>query len=331
MKHTYLCLYGCILLTLSGCVKNFKDSSGKLEKLDASKANMLAAVNDDPNDIMGFYSFIETPTNGTFGMTVNLMVPGNAGTLSRQSYDRFEFSGAFYDANKNRIPGGNVQFGRLEFLPDSLGNNFYSMNRYRILQPSTFPPTLNYASMAGFDWGFSIDPNPPGTTARGAVATVTGTLHFPAKMLVGNRTMKTVTLGNATFYDWTSSAFNGWDYVINWNTDPTNTKGIVIAFEYDYELSSQFHSNSPTAGRKFYKAFRVPDNGSYTVRRADIISALFPNVATPFKAIVTVTLGRANYAIASSTDGLQKYSVYAATACEFPVSITMDKPPVIDP
>jgi hypothetical protein len=334
MKRNYLCLYGYLLLILCSCGK--KDQQGKLEKIDARTANRLATT-ENVNDIMGFYNFMETPTNGTFGLTqhgvyVNRYPPR---AFEDNSNDNYEFTGAFYDANRNIIPGGKVRFGRLEFLPNPNKGNLYSLSSYNVVtQPTNGYTPVQYRSVEGQTWNFTIDPNAGGTTLRGG-APLSGTLYFPQRVRPLTDGPK-VLVGSNYFYTWVYDFFNapGGALTLTWNADAQNDKGVVISIEYDYELSSQFSGTSPTTreGNKLYKAFRVPDNGSYTLQMADL-NEMFPNrdIYQPFNILVNVTIGRANYAIASSADGLQKYSVYAGSAAEMPILINWSARPRITP
>lgn len=318
MKHTYL--YGCLLLALAGCVKHDKEASGKLDKIDAAKTDAVVAA-DDPNDIMSFYSFMETPTNGTFGALVHAVEYNRypPTTVRYVPNDLLSFSGAFYDANKNIIPGGTVTFGWLNFLPNPAMGNLYSMNSYTVNGTPPRGTRVNYySSIAGTTQTVTINPTAGGSTLR--TAPITGSLYVPSKMALKPADMQREVLKENYFYKFWSPMYGGTMDIVWW-PDANNTKGVVITFEYDYDLSRQFHPGSPPSDRKYYRAFRVPDNGKFTVRFGEI-AGIFPNATPPFNAIVTLTIGRANYAIMSSADGLEKYSVYAGSALETGVNIT---------
>src|SRR5262245_40105186 len=136
MKRNHF-LYGCLLLGVCSCGKN--EAQHKLDKVDARKA-ATETINDNPTDIMGFYSFIEAPNNGAFGLTqfaeYTNPFPPPTRIQHDETNDNVEFSGAFYDANRNIIPGGRVKFGRFEFLPNPGKGNLYSMSSYNVVDSS---------------------------------------------------------------------------------------------------------------------------------------------------------------------------------------------------
>lgn len=313
MKH--ILFYTSLLFVLAGCSKNVKESGGKLDMIDAGDALALSAA-DDPNDIMGFYSFIEAPANGTFGALVYNMdyirYPSN--TPQPTSNDQLKVTGAFYDANKNMIAGGIVTFGHLNLLPNPGDGNLYSLKSYTV-DPNfqAGVPPNSYAALAGKTVSVTVDPTPGSSTAR-TPAPVTGSLYIPQKIVLRHDQMKRIVIRNNYVYS-LSSFFNGGATDIVWWPDPNNTKGVVISVEYDYETSIMLQPGSPRNRRKYYRAFRVPDNGRFTLN-FNQIAAFFGSTPTPYSAMVVITVGRANYAHLSSADGLQKYAVYAGSAVE---------------
>lgn len=327
----YLPLYGFLLLVASSCSKyeNATDENvakNKLDKIDAGKVTAFSP--GDPNDIMAFYSFSATPVNGTFGLkcysTHASLLPPNPSSPYPNNDNIF--SGAFYDANDNIIPGGVVTFGKINFLPNPQNGYFYDMTS-AVPSPAAGPRDHlgSYASMEGTTQTIQIDPTPGGssrTGARGANTNiVSGSLYIPSKALLRPGLMQRELLGSNYFFKMFSPMYGG-TYDIYWWPDNNNDKGVVISVEYDAEFSSQFHASSPVTTSKVYRAFRVPDNGKYTLKFSDIAD-MFPNANPPYNAVVVLTIGRASYSILSSGDGLQKYAVYAATATETALNINV--------
>lgn len=313
MKHNSLYLYACVLLTVCSCGKNNEQTNSKLDNIN-TRSSQMSATADNTNDIMGFYTFMETPTNGMFGAVHHSVRPATA-LRNETTDDSYRFSGAFYDANSNIIPGGTVTFNGIEFSPV---NNFYSFaSAYIPGRPSKDP--TKYSSLEGQTLTYTINPTAASSSTARPVnpGPTTGSFYIPKK--VSMATSGAVTqVGNNYFDVWNfQGVFNPLDLTITWNADPQNDKGVVIGFEYDQELSSQFYSISPAFTTKRYKAFRVPDNGSYTIKMNDL-SDMWPSrdIYKQFNAVVTVTVGRANYAIINSADNLQKYSLYAGSAQE---------------
>ncbi|WP_207510940.1 hypothetical protein [Longitalea luteola] len=311
MKQNSLYLYACVLMMVCSCGKSKEQTGSKLDKV-----NVRTATTENVNDIMGFYTFMETPTNGMFGAIHHSVRPATA-SRNVPANDNYRFSGAFYDANNNLIPGGKVVFSGIEFSPV---NNFYSFaSSYIPARPSKDP--TKYSSLEGQIVTYSINPNPATTTTArvvpGPAALAPGYFYIPKKVSLATNGAITQ-VGNNYFDVWNWQAiFNPLDLTITWNADAQNDKGVVIGFEYDQELSSQFYSTSPAYSTKRYKAFRVPDNGSYTIKLTDL-NEMWPgrDIYKQFNAVVTLTVGRANYAIVNSPDNLQKYSIYAGSAQE---------------
>jgi hypothetical protein len=317
MKPTSLYIYASLLLFLCSCGKKDEQTKSKLDKVDARSSARMAVTNVNLNDIVDFYTFMETPTNGKFGI-IHHSVKSATAQQNTVSDDSYTFNGAFYDANMNLVPGGKVTIAGVEFSPV---NNFYSLNSYYIPgRPSKDP--LKYGSLESQSIGFSIDPTPGGTTARPVPVPgpTTSTFYIPKKVSMATNGTKTQ-VGNNFFDVWTyQPLLNPKTLTITWNADPLNDKGVVIIFDYDNQISSMYYPGSPAYPVRHYKAFRVPDNGSYTLSATDL-NEVFPDrdVYKQFNALISVTVGRANYSIISSGDNLKKYSIYAGSAQETPL------------
>ncbi|MBS0031442.1 hypothetical protein ACTJJ0_22995 [Chitinophaga sp. 22321] len=328
MKTPYL--YIVLLLALFGCSKKEAKKSEQLDQIDVKKISAFQSVVG--NDIMAFYSFIETPVNGTFGIKhYQTLAPS---TPARTVSSTLQFGGAFYDANNNIIPGGDITFGKILAHPYQSNGFFYSLKN---AEPSAAANPRDhigeYTSVQGTIQNIAVNPvySPPTRSGAGNARTPavsTGTLYFPLRLDLGIGKMQTQQYGNDSYFtmvcyvkDQTGS------YDLYWNADPQNDKGIVIVLEYDDGLQGNLGTSTspwPPKDRKRYTALRVPDNGKYTLSYQDIVNAM----GVMFdKATLTVTIGRANYSFVNSPTGLEKYAIYTATASEMMLVINAIFPP----
>ncbi|NLR57511.1 hypothetical protein HGH93_05345 [Chitinophaga polysaccharea] len=321
-KNIYL--YSAIVLLFLGCNKNPADKNNQLNKIDARKSAAVMTTSD-PSDIMAFYNFIESPVNGVFGFKETKIINNN---LPRQANtDPYaQFDGAFYDANNNIIPGGEITFGMLKFPPNPARNFFYDMSVATAVEPGRADYLKKfYSSVAGTTQSISIDPvyaNKP--LAKSATVnssrTVSGSLYFPKQIGLKLDNMTSKQDANA-YYFWMPGLGGQMGFDIYWTADPANDKGVVIILEYDDDLQRSTtlvpDPGTPAENRKHYRGIRVPDNGYYRLTRSDVEKVLPPAAPTKHPAaLVIVTVGRANYTTLSSADGLEKYAVYAGTSAD---------------
>ncbi|WP_142683012.1 hypothetical protein [Chitinophaga polysaccharea] len=328
MKTPYL--YITILLVLFGCSKKEQKKGDQLDKIDAKKAAALLDITAG-NDIMAFYSFIETPVNGIFGLKhYQTLTPA---TPARTVFDRLQFGGAFYDANNNIIPGGNVTFGKALFYPDPNNGFFYSFKSYAPSSAAGPRDHVNsFISVQGTTQTIAVDPvySPTSRSAASSINTPsisTGSMYIPKRLDLGIGQMRTAPYRNDTYYtmDCYTQEQRG-SYDLYWNADPMNDKGVVIILEFDDALQGVLDTaliTAPVSDRKQYNALRVPDNGHYTLSFEDI-KKVFPQAFR--RATISVTIGRANYSFVSSPSGLEKYAIYAATASEMMLVINTIRP-----
>lgn len=338
MKQIKLSLYFMGLVALASCDKNSDKKENLLEKFDAGKSNIttMSGVGDG---VEAFYTFLQTPSNGSFGL-VNVSSYGAvpyrprtasvAGARAAAAADRghghYEFTGAFYDGNQKVVPGGSVSFGPITIAPDPARGNMYLQNSFGGAALTT---SADYNAIAGQTVNFTLNPNAPGLP-------VSGSLYIPQRMAVKIGRENPDTDGGSTgprpfpllgnmFNRWESTVNNVYGCELGWIADPQNNSGVVVSVEYDAENSKQVFPESPAGDRKRYVAFRVPDNGKFIIPNT-VYSTLFPgvDVRDGLKAIVMVSVGRANYTMASnSADAGRKYSVYTASVIEVPVMISL--------
>ncbi|MBS0028165.1 hypothetical protein ACTJJ0_06120 [Chitinophaga sp. 22321] len=321
-----LSIYAALFISAISCNKSERATENKLDKLDASKRNAKTEL-DDSGDILAFYEFMEAPVNGKFGLRCyqTFRNPVPPATASRIAEEKMDFVGAFYDADKNIIPGGTITFGKINFFTNPKNSYVYDMSAYAA-SPAAGPRDRisQYWAHGGQTQAITIDPNPGGAIAANTRSTeqATTSLYLPSSIALKPTQMYKEVLWNNNFF--TLRTTNSSSYDIYWYPDPDNSKGVVIAVEYDYDFSSLFLPSSPSGTRKYYKAFRVPDNGHFTLSYSDI-AGIFPNANPPFEALTTLTIGRANYSIAESPDGLAKYGVYATTVLETVLRVNVHK------
>lgn len=340
MKPIKLFLYIITLMAMTSCDKNAVNRQNSLEKLEVGRSDVstMSGVGDG---IEAFYTFLQTQSNGSFGL-VNFSSYRVAGLQSPVTSDRghgnYEFNGAFYDDNQNIVPGGLVSFGPLSISSDPARGNMYLQNSFggaaaaaapAATPAPAFDPVTDYNSVAGQTLNFTLNPSTPGLP-------VSGSLYVPQRMSVkfgfenpntdgGSSPPRQSPIMGNNFPRWGTTVNNTVGCELGWVADPLNTSGVVVTVEYDAENSKSVLPASPAGDRKRYVAFRVADNGRFIIPTT-VYSTLFPGLdpRDGFSALVTVTVGRATYTMASnSADPARKYSVYAATVVEVPVYISV--------
>ncbi len=92
---------------------------------------------------------------------------------------------------------------------------------------------------------------------------------------------------------------------ITWNTDPKNTKGVVINMDFDPSIqSTEIRNNYPN---RMARPLTLIDNGSYSFTAKDL--EMFPS-----NAIINFYVARSGYNIAVDSSNKNDYAIGAMTA-----------------
>ncbi|HEX6192044.1 MAG TPA: hypothetical protein VFZ42_06755 [Chitinophagaceae bacterium] len=271
--NKFIALSAIILLgaILSGCTK--KDAAQTKEQQQPEEIlGVLPGSSDDgqPDNILEYWDYLQQATEGTFSLVSHA-------SLATQS-DSKSLTGGFFYSGTNPIEGGTVQIGNISLSSDVSKGYMYGQ------------VTPQGKALFGNTISLSLNPNAPGTSGKAIAA---ASIYIPAELTLSSPLADDVITTGTT---------------IEWNTDRSNTRGVMILLEYDPE-NLENAGFAATYPNPVHKAISVADIGSYTLTYNDV-SAL-PNGSR-----ITLRVARGNYRAFNPSKSTSVYGFHAYTLVE---------------
>lgn len=301
-------------ILMAGCSKMEKKES-TLDKFNTKVS--FAASTTGTDNILDYYTFVETPTNGTFGISgfstgrsIKTTATANTNTDTLASLTPLGVNGMFYDNNQNPYFGGTVSFGALTLKPNPSSGNTYlvdtTASQTGLGSAMSSSGYIDYSVFNGKKIQINLNPvyGVTNSPTRGA----TDSIYVPKTIRMEKNSTLFYTDGMGSSILNIYSKNN--NTILNWNADPENTNGVVIIIEYDPTLkfnTDYWAPQTPPESRHLYAALRVPDNGQYAFTPEDL-------QGLPTNCMAKFIIGRAMYKMVNDRDGFETYSVYTATA-----------------
>lgn len=223
----------------------------------------------EPAAVMAYYNFLNQKTSGSFYVS-------SYTTQASQDFPRNTQVGGFFKdpAIGKAVAGGIINIGGLSFSGDETNNYQYGLTQN---QGENF---------YGSSINFKLDPNKTGNTKP----LVDAQLYIPQKMYFLNPA-------------YSNNPVLKYPETLKWNKDDLNTKGVLVALEYDPEMGANAVIKAQGYTQKIYRALTTIDNGSYELKTDDVTD--FPNGG-----YLAITLTRANFKIVQDKQLTNSYSIY---------------------